>query len=109
MSGKYAGKPMQDSGVRSLMERLEKKTGIKVTPHMLRHYFANTRRKAGWKLELISQALGHRHIETTMKYLNITEEELMEASDAASTNPCMELIICYRRRRLCACNQITRY
>ena len=82
MSGKYAGKPMQDSGVRSLMERLEKKTGIKVTPHMLRHYFANTRRKAGWKLELISQALGHRHIETTMKYLNITEEELMEASDA---------------------------
>lgn len=34
------------------------------------------------KLELISQALGHRHIETTMKYLNITEEELMEASDA---------------------------
>ena len=82
VSGKYAGKPMQDSGVRSLMERLEKKTGIKVTPHMLRHYFANTRRKAGWKLELISQALGHRHIETTMKYLNITEEELMEASDA---------------------------
>ena len=61
---------------------IEKKTGIKVTPHMLRHYFANTRRKAGWKLELISQALGHRHIETTMKYLNITEEELMEASDA---------------------------
>ena len=44
VSGKYAGKPMQDSGVRSLMERLEKKTGIKVTPHMLRHYFANTRR-----------------------------------------------------------------
>lgn len=81
VSGKYAGKPMQDSGVRSLMDRLEKKTGIKVTPHMLRHYFANTRRKAGWKLELISQALGHRHIETTMKYLNITEEELMEASD----------------------------
>lgn len=50
VSRKYAGKPMQDSGVRSLMERLEKKTGIKVTPHMLRHYFANTRRKAGWKL-----------------------------------------------------------
>ena len=49
---------------------------------MLRHYFANERRKDGWKLEMISQALGHRNIETTMKYLNITEDELIEVSDA---------------------------
>ena len=75
ISGDYAGKPMQDSGVYALMERLQKKTGIKVTPHMLRHYFANARRKAGWKLELISQALGHRNIETTMRYLNISDQE----------------------------------
>lgn len=65
----------------ALMERLQKKTGIKVTPHMLRHYFANARRKAGWKLELISQALGHRNIETTMRYLNISDQELMDVSD----------------------------
>lgn len=31
---------------------------------------------------MISQALGHRNIETTMKYLNITEDELIEVSDA---------------------------
>ena len=54
----------------------------KASPHMLRHYFANARRKDGWKLEMISQALGHRNIETTMKYLNITEDELIEVSDA---------------------------
>ena len=29
ISGDYAGKPMQDSGVYALMERLQKKTGIK--------------------------------------------------------------------------------
>ena len=81
ISGDYAGKPMQNSGVYALMERLQKKTGIKVTPHMLRHYFANARRKAGWKLELISQALGHRNIETTMRYLNISDQELMDVSD----------------------------
>ena len=69
------------SGVYAMLRRLEAKTGIKASPHMLRHYFANARRKAGWKLELISQALGHRHIETTMKYLNITDEELIEVSD----------------------------
>ena len=44
-------------------------------------YFANARRKAGWKLELISQALGHRNIETTMRYLNISDQELMDVSD----------------------------
>lgn len=81
IAGDYAGKPMQDTGVYALMERLQKKTGIKVTPHMLRHYFANARRKAGWKLELISQALGHRNIETTMRYLNISDEELIEVSE----------------------------
>lgn len=81
ISGDYQGKPFRISGVYSMLDRLEKKTGIKASPHMLRHYFANVRRKEGWKLELISQALGHRHIETTMKYLNITEDELTEVSD----------------------------
>ena len=82
IDGEYKGNPMQESGVYAMLERLEAKTKIKATPHMLRHYFANIRRKAGWKVELISLALGHRHIETTMKYLNITNDELIEASDA---------------------------
>lgn len=72
----------EESGVYAMLRRLERKTGIKASPHMLRHYFANARRKDGWKLEMISQALGHRNIETTMKYLNITEDELIEVSDA---------------------------
>ena len=82
VSGDYVGKPFKGSGVYAMLRRLEKKTGIKASPHMLRHYFANARRKDGWKLEMISQALGHRNIETTMKYLNITEDELIEVSDA---------------------------
>ena len=81
VSGDYAGKPFKVSGVYAMLRRLEEKTGIKASPHMLRHYFANERRKDGWKLEIISQALGHRNIETTMKYLNITDEELIQVSD----------------------------
>ena len=66
-----------------MLRRLERKTGIKASPHMLRHYFCKMQdEKDGWKLEMISQALGHRNIETTMKYLNITEDELIEVSDA---------------------------
>lgn len=81
IAGDFAGQAFKVSGVYSMLEKLEEKTGIKATPHMLRHYFANARRKDGWRLELISHALGHRQIETTMRYLNYTEDELIEVSD----------------------------
>ena len=47
---------------------------------MLRRYFANMQRKDGWRLELIQQALGHKHLDTTIRYLNIIDDELIEAS-----------------------------
>ena len=61
-------------------EMKDNKTGIKITPHMLRHYFGNERRKAGWSLELIQLAYGHRHIQTTINYLDIVDDELLDAS-----------------------------
>lgn len=80
--GENIGKPMTVKAVYSELDYAFKKTGVKITPHMLRHYFANERRKANWRLELISEALGHKHITTTMQYLHIMDEELQEASEA---------------------------
>lgn len=80
ITGDTAGQPLKVDSVYDMLERMEKKTGISLTPHMLRRYFANMRRKAGWRLELIQQALGHKHIDTTIKYLNIVDDELLEAS-----------------------------
>ena len=82
ISGKEAGKPLKTPAVYDMLRRLEKKCGIKTTPHMLRHYFANERRKSGWDIALIASALGHRNIETTNRYLNIAAKELEEASEA---------------------------
>ena len=82
LSGKSAGQPLNVKAVYAMLLRLEKKTGIKTTPHMLRHYFANERRKSGWDISLIASALGHKQITTTEKYLNIAGEELEEASRA---------------------------
>lgn len=81
LSGKNAGRALTEDAVNAMLRRLQKKTQIKVTSHMLRHYFANERRKNGWSLELISQALGHRNLQTTINYLNISNEELIEASE----------------------------
>ena len=81
LSGKSAGQALNVDAVYALLRRLKKKTGIKATPHMLRHYFATERRKSGWDIVLIKEALGHRQIQTTIKYLNIEVEELVEASE----------------------------
>ena len=79
--GDGIGKPLKVDSVYDMLERMEKKTGVKITPHMLRHYFANMRKKAGWQLEMISQALGHKHLDTTIKYLDWLDDELIEASN----------------------------
>ena len=80
ISGNTAGQPLKVNSVYDMLGRMEKKTGIDLTPHMLRRYFANMRRKDGWRLELIQQALGHKHLDTTIRYLNIIDDELIEAS-----------------------------
>lgn len=81
ITGDTKGKPLKVSTVYDMLNRMEKKTGIKINPHMLRHYFANERKKAGWRLDLISAALGHKHLDTTIKYLDWVDEDLIEASN----------------------------
>lgn len=81
ISGETAGQPLNVNAVYAMLRRLEKKTGVQATPHMLRHYFANQRRENGWDLPLISKALGHKQITTTIKYLDIKTDELVDASE----------------------------
>ena len=80
IKGDTIGKPLRVDSVYDMFERMEKKTGIKITPHMLRRYYANTRWEADWPLEMISQALGHKHLDTTIRYLNVLDDKLREAS-----------------------------
>ena len=81
LTGGNTGEPENVNTVYAMLRRLEDKTGVKATPHMLRHYFANERRKSGWDLALISKALGHKNISTTEAYLNIDADELSQATD----------------------------
>ena len=48
-----------------------------MTNHMLRHYFANSRREAGWEILDISLSIGHKSIKTTIDYLD-EESRLVE-------------------------------
>lgn len=80
IKGETMGKPMKIDSVYDMFERMEKKTGIKISPHMLRRYYANMRWEADWPLEMISQALGHKHLDTTVRYLNVMDDKLKTAS-----------------------------
>lgn len=80
VSGVTKGNPLMPGAVYDMFERMEQKTGVKLTPHMIRRYFGNIRYEAGWALELISYAYGHRHLDTTITYLDIIDNKLIEAS-----------------------------
>ena len=47
--------------------------GAKASPHIIRHSFATELAKAGVNVAAIARTLGHSHIETSQKYINIAE------------------------------------
>lgn len=79
--GKTIGSPMKADSVYDMFKRMEGKTGIKITPHMLRRYYANARWEADWTLEMICHALGHKHLDTTIRYLNVMDNRMEAASN----------------------------
>lgn len=81
IAGETKGEPLMPSSVYDMFDRMEEKTGIHLTPHMIRRYFGNVRYEAGWTLELISYAYGHRHLGTTTAYLDIIDNRLIDASN----------------------------
>lgn len=64
LSGKNRYYPLEYQDIVSLFKRLRNKTGIAVTPHVLRHTSLTELRKAGWKDEHLMKRAGHAHIQT---------------------------------------------
>lgn len=81
LTGPNKGKALNVNAVYSVIRKIENKTGVKMTPHMLRHYCANERRKNGWPIEQIAWQLGHKNIATTMCYLNVEDSEMLNVQD----------------------------
>jgi len=81
LSGKTKGKPLSANTFYSSLKTIAKKTGFCVTNHMLRHYFAEERRKSNWPIVEISKALGHKHISTTENYLHVSALEINDAQE----------------------------
>ncbi|WP_322793342.1 tyrosine-type recombinase/integrase [Bellilinea sp.] len=73
------GKPFNEDTMRRMFQRLSKRSGIKVTPHMLRRSFATLSLKLGMDLVSLQMLMGHASIETTRKYIQLLDDDLQNA------------------------------
>lgn len=72
----YRHKQMSRELIRCRMKAAGKRTGIKVTPHMLRHTFATQLVNAGCKITSIQSLLGHKRLQTTLTYARLHDQTI---------------------------------
>lgn len=73
----YRHKPLSKDLVRNRIKAAGKRTGVKVTPHMLRHTFATQLVNAGAKITTIQALLGHVRLNTTMTYARVHDQTVV--------------------------------
>lgn len=56
------------------------------TPHVLRHCWATHQLRAGQNIKAIQDALGHKHLETTMVYLHTEGQKMPSPLDRVPSN-----------------------
>ena len=72
------GKPLTNSGIRSMLVRLGERLGFqgRLSPHRLRHTFATISLNYGATREELQKEMGHSNPETTEGYLHVPDSDI---------------------------------
>jgi integrase len=77
LKGPARGARMTPAGLRSLFRYHRQTTGIKLAnPHRFRHTFASDMVRAGMSLPALMQLMGHADIQTTLRYVQVTPQDV---------------------------------
>lgn len=90
----YRNKPLTVEAVERVVkiagEKAKVKSNIRISPHTLRHYFAQFQLRQGLDIYSLSRLLGHESINITKRYLEgLKDKEVFELS--SKTSPLMNL------------------
>jgi site-specific recombinase XerD len=80
-SARYRDRPIDVSGIFGIVEDAAKRAGLKrrVTPHLLRHSYASHLLEAGTDIRTLQLLLGHGDLQTTARYLHVSDRTLRAA------------------------------
>jgi integrase/recombinase XerD len=77
LKGPARGARMTSAGLRSLFRYHRRSTGIPLAnPHRFRHSFACDMVRAGMSLPALMQLMGHADIQTTLRYVQVTPQDV---------------------------------
>lgn len=85
--GGVRGGPLLYGRVRELFARLAARTGVMLSPHVLRHTYATDLLRAGVTAVVVQRLLGHAHVTTTTKTYNHLDVEDLRSALAAAGVP----------------------
>jgi integrase/recombinase XerD len=89
LHGVQAGQALTYADVDSLFRRLRQKTGLDVTPHILRHSMLTRLAELGWQPELLQERAGHASFQQTYQtYIHPSKEALRAAWEQTQDHVC---------------------
>ncbi len=78
-TGIHSNKRLYEKNVHELCKKISIKSGVKFTPHMLRHTFARMVCEANVNLFKLKEMLGHSHVNTTQIYLSVSKDGMKKS------------------------------
>ncbi len=73
-TGIHSDKPLNAKNTREICRKVGVTSGVKFTPHMLRHTFARLSVDADLNLYKLKEIMGHSSVSTTQIYLSVSKE-----------------------------------